>query len=172
MAKNVLVFFAIFRPVTTIITLQKYFYLVEEVLNFDLVGHMWKLIKNLFQKCIFCGKFCTKTLSNYFYLVEEILSFDLVGHMWKSVNNWLQKCIFSLSTWLRMIYCLQTIHESACVILTLFQFLPNSLICILCIYLIFSKSSDMSFCRLCAWGTWPLGTTSAHVSTWPTPNYF
>ena len=30
-----LVFFAIFRPVTTIKTLQKYFYLVEEVLNFD-----------------------------------------------------------------------------------------------------------------------------------------
>ena len=41
-----LVFFCHFRPVTTIKTLQKYFYLVEEVLNFDLVGHMWKLIKN------------------------------------------------------------------------------------------------------------------------------
>ena len=52
MAKNIPkidyvgVFFAIFRPVTTIKTLQKYFYLVEEVLNFDLVGHIWKLIKN------------------------------------------------------------------------------------------------------------------------------
>ena len=46
MAKNVPeidyvgVFFAIFRPVTTIKTLLKYFYLVEEVLSFDLVGHM------------------------------------------------------------------------------------------------------------------------------------
>ena len=29
---------------------------------------------------------------------------------------------FSLNTWLRMIYCLQTIHEPACVILTLFQY--------------------------------------------------
>ena len=29
--------------------------------------------------------------------------------------------VFSLNTWLRMIYCLQTIHEPACVILTLFQ---------------------------------------------------
>ena len=33
-------FFAIFRPVTTIKTLQKYFYLVEEVLSLNLVGHM------------------------------------------------------------------------------------------------------------------------------------
>ena len=39
-------FFAIFTPVTTIKTLQKYCYLVEKFLNFDLVGHMWKLIKN------------------------------------------------------------------------------------------------------------------------------
>ena len=28
----------------------------------DLVGHMWKLVKNWFQKCIFCGKFCEKLL--------------------------------------------------------------------------------------------------------------
>ena len=43
---------------------------------------------------------------------------------WETFSvGWLQKCIFSLSTWLRMIYCLQTIHEPACVILTLFQFL-------------------------------------------------
>ena len=34
------------------------FYLVEEFLSFDLGGHMWKLVKNWFQKCIFCGKFC------------------------------------------------------------------------------------------------------------------
>ena len=57
-----LVFFAIFRPVTTIKTLQKYFYVVEEVLNFDLVGHMCKLVKNWFQKCNFYGKFCGKLL--------------------------------------------------------------------------------------------------------------
>ena len=29
--------------------------------------------------------------------------------------------VFSLNTWLRTIYCLQTIHEPACVILTLFN---------------------------------------------------
>ena len=37
-------------PVTTIKTLQKYFYLVVEVLSFDLVGHMWKFVKNWFEK--------------------------------------------------------------------------------------------------------------------------
>ena len=31
--------------------------------------------------------------------------------------------VFSLNTWLRMIYCLHTIDEPACVILTLFQYL-------------------------------------------------
>ena len=35
-----LVFFAIFRPLRCIKTLQKHFYLVQEVLSFDLVGHM------------------------------------------------------------------------------------------------------------------------------------
>ena len=33
-----------------------------------------------------------------------------------------RNAFFSLSTWLRTIYCLQTIDEPACVILTLFQF--------------------------------------------------
>ena len=49
-------------PVTTIKTLQKYFYLVVEVLSFDLVGHMWKFVKNWFEKCIFCGNSCGKFL--------------------------------------------------------------------------------------------------------------
>ena len=72
MAKNIPkidyvgVFFAIFRPVTTIKTLQKYFYVVEEVLNFDLVGHMCKLVKNWFQKCNFCGKILRKIIAGSF----------------------------------------------------------------------------------------------------------
>ena len=33
-------FFAIFRPLTSNKTLPNYFFLVEEVLSFDLVGHM------------------------------------------------------------------------------------------------------------------------------------
>ena len=52
MAKNVPKndYIGVFLPFLDLLqpfkTLQKYFYLVEEVLNFDLVGHMWKLIKN------------------------------------------------------------------------------------------------------------------------------
>ena len=41
----------------------------------------------------------------------------------KSCGKWLgNDAVFSLNTWLRTIYCLQTIHEPACVILTLFHF--------------------------------------------------
>ena len=45
MAKNVpklptLVFFAIFRPLTGNKISPNYFFLVEEVLSFDMVGHM------------------------------------------------------------------------------------------------------------------------------------
>ena len=45
MAKNVpkiadVGIFAIFKPFTGSETLQKHFYIVEEVLSFDLVGHM------------------------------------------------------------------------------------------------------------------------------------
>ena len=48
-----LAFFAIFRPLRGIENLQKYFYLVDEVLSFDLVDHMWKSIKNWLQEWIF-----------------------------------------------------------------------------------------------------------------------
>ena len=41
-------------------------------------------------------------------------------------NGWGNDAVFSLNTWLRTIYCLQTIHEPACVILTLFQFFDVS----------------------------------------------
>ena len=49
-------------PVTTIKSLQKYFYLVVEVLSFDLVGYKWKFVKIWFEKCIFCGKFLWEIL--------------------------------------------------------------------------------------------------------------
>ena len=44
-------FFAIFRPLRGNKTL--YFFLVEEVLSFDLVGHMWKSVKNWLQEWVF-----------------------------------------------------------------------------------------------------------------------
>ena len=98
---------------------------------------MWKLVNNWLQKCIFmgnpvgnfqnmqvicrkccgkfCGKFCGKCCRKF---------------CGKSCGKWLgNDAVFSLNTWLRTIYCLQTIHKPACVILTLFQFfylVPNS----------------------------------------------
>ena len=45
-------FFAIFKQLTGFKTLQKHFYLVEEVLSFNLVGHMSKSVKNWLQKRI------------------------------------------------------------------------------------------------------------------------
>ena len=45
--------FAIFRPLTGNKTSPNYFFLVKEVLSFNLVGHMCKLVKNWLQKCIF-----------------------------------------------------------------------------------------------------------------------
>ena len=61
-----LVFFAIFRPVTTIKTLPKYFYLVEEVLSFDLMGHIWKLVKNLVSKMHFLWEILRKIIAGSF----------------------------------------------------------------------------------------------------------
>ena len=46
-------FFAVFRPLTGNKTSPNYFFLVEEVPSFDLVGHMCKSVKNWLQKCIF-----------------------------------------------------------------------------------------------------------------------
>ena len=43
----------IFRPLRGIKILQKHFYLVEEVLSFNLVGHMWKSFKNWLQEWMF-----------------------------------------------------------------------------------------------------------------------
>ena len=43
----------IFKPITSTKTLSNYFYLAEEVLSFNLVGHMWKSVNNWLQKCIF-----------------------------------------------------------------------------------------------------------------------
>ena len=46
-------FFAIFTPFTGIKTWSNYFFLVEEVLSFDLMGHMWKSVKNWRQEWVF-----------------------------------------------------------------------------------------------------------------------
>ena len=46
-------YFAIFKPLTGIKTLQNYFFLVDNVPSFNLVGNMWKSVKNWFQKLDF-----------------------------------------------------------------------------------------------------------------------
>ena len=46
-------FFAIFRHLTGNKTSPNYILLGEEILSFDLMGHMRKSIKNWLQKCIF-----------------------------------------------------------------------------------------------------------------------
>ena len=63
-----LVFFAIFRHITTIKTLQKYFYLVEEVLSF-----IWWVI---------CENRLTIGFRNAFLweILQEILQENLVGN--------------------------------------------------------------------------------------------
>ena len=48
-----LAFFAIFRPLTGNKTSPNYLFLVEEVLSFDLVGHMWKSVKDWLQEWVF-----------------------------------------------------------------------------------------------------------------------
>ena len=48
-----LAFFAIFRPLTGNKTSQNYYFLVEQVLSFNLVGPMWKSVKNWLQEWVF-----------------------------------------------------------------------------------------------------------------------
>ena len=48
-----LAFFAIFRPLEAAKLYKNIFFLVEEVLIFNLVGHMWKSVKNWLQKLVF-----------------------------------------------------------------------------------------------------------------------
>ena len=45
--------FCNFRPLTGNKTSLNYFFLVEEVLSFNLVGHMWKSVRNCLQEWVF-----------------------------------------------------------------------------------------------------------------------
>ena len=112
----------IFKPTTTKI-LSNNFYLVEKVLSFNLVGHMWKSVNNWLQKCIFYGKSCRK-FSKYASHLWEMLWEILWEMLWENAagnvagnlvgNGWGNDAVFSLNTWLRTIYCLHTYHEPAC----------------------------------------------------------
>ena len=60
--------------------LQPNFYFVEEVLSFDLVGHMWKLVKNWFE--IFAGKFLGKS---FLKILWEILAEKSCGKLLREI---------------------------------------------------------------------------------------
>ena len=75
----------IFKPITTTKTLLNYFCLVEEVLSFNLVGHMWKSVNNWLQKCIFYGKSCGK-FSKYASHLQEMLWEMLL----ENIHSWSQ----------------------------------------------------------------------------------
>ena len=86
-----LAFFAIFRPLIISITLQKHFYLVEEVLSFDLVGHMWKSVKNWLQEWVFNIYKWKSGRSRWIVYFENYLQKqqeNLAGNSW----NWYGEC--------------------------------------------------------------------------------
>ena len=76
------------------------------------VGNLAGNVQNM---QVICRKFCGNVVGND--------GGNAVGNL---VGNGLgNDVVFSLNTWLRTIYCLQAIHEPACVI-TLFQYLNFS----------------------------------------------
>ena len=82
---------------------------------------LWEILWKIFKICKFSagntvGNAVGKSVGNVVRNAAGNSAGNLVG------NGWGNDAVFSLNMWLRMIYCLQTIHEPACVILTLFQF--------------------------------------------------
>ena len=79
---------------------------------------LWEILWEIFKICnSSVGNVAGNAVGNSVGNAGGNAAGNLVG------NGWENDAVFSLNTWLRMIYCLQTIHEPACVILTLFQYL-------------------------------------------------
>ena len=78
---------------------------------------LWEILQEIFKKCkSSAGNAVRNSVGNVVGNAAGNAEGNLVG------NGLGNDAVFSLNTWLRMIYFLQTIHEPACVILTLFQF--------------------------------------------------
>ena len=107
-------FFAIFRPLTLNKTSPNYFFLVEEVLSFNLVGYLWKLVKNWVQKCIFyLGEIFLHILELSLSNISEqhlLVTSTSRTSMWTTFVNFcvwfleilqfhLSACNFSLNLW-------------------------------------------------------------------------
>ena len=87
---------------------------------------LWEILREFFKICkSSVGNASGNAVGNSVGNVVGNAAGNAVGNL--VGNGWGNDAVFSLNTWLRMIYCLQTIHEPACVILTLFQFLNLSL---------------------------------------------
>ena len=81
---------------------------------------LWEILQEIFKICkSSVGNAVGNSVGNVVGNAAGNAVGNLVG------NGWGNDAVFSLNTLLRTIYCLQTIHEPACVILTLFQFLTK-----------------------------------------------
>ena len=79
----------------------------------EILWEMWEMFK-------VCKSSAGNTVGNSVGNVVGNTAGNAAGNL---VGNGLgNDVVFSLNMWLRMIYCLQTIKEPACVILTLFQY--------------------------------------------------
>ena len=82
---------------------------------------LWEILQEIFKICKSsvgnaAGNAVGNSVGNVVGNAAGNAEGNLVG------NGWGNDAVFSLNMWLRTIYCLQSIHEPACVILTLFQF--------------------------------------------------
>ena len=90
------------------------------------MAFLWEILQEIFKICkSSVGNAAGNAVGNSVGNVVGNAAGNAAGHL--VGNGWGNDAVFSLNTWLRMIYCLQTIHEPACVILTLFQFLYKSM---------------------------------------------
>ena len=93
--------------------------ILQEILWEILWEMLWEILREMLQEILW------EILQE---ILQEMLQEILQEMLWEMLQEILQEMawemmqFFSLNTWLRMIYCLQTIHEPACVILTLFYY--------------------------------------------------
>ena len=82
---------------------------------------LWEILQEIFKICkSSAGNAAGNTVGNSVGNIVGNAAGNAAGNL--VGNCWGNDAVFSLNMWLKMIYCLQSIHEPACVILTLFQF--------------------------------------------------
>ena len=82
---------------------------------------LWEMLKEILWEILWeIFKMCKSSVGNAKGNSVGNVVGNAVGDL--AGNGLGNDAVFSLNTWLRMTYCLQTIHEPVCVILTLFQY--------------------------------------------------